>query len=86
MKMIFTKNAARKSHYGGARVHKGSMATLSGQKASSQSSDHLSMILRCLLATANKEAFRSPCLFPFLSFKLSSELWEVTLLCIVTMP
>ena len=45
--------------HGGARVHKGSMATSSGQKTSSQSSDHLSMILEryciiCWLQRTNK--------------------------------
>ena len=55
--------------YGGARVHKCSMATLSGQKTSSQSSDHLSVILErycaiCWLQRTNKaiEAFPSPSL------------------------
>ena len=60
VKIIFTKNVARMCHnYGGARVHKGSMATLSGQKTSSQCSDHLSMILEryctiCWLQQTNK--------------------------------
>ena len=48
MKIIFTKN--------NTRVQKGSMATSSGQKTSSQSSDHdIRAILRHLLAIANKQ-------------------------------
>ena len=63
MKIIFTKNAARMCHNMVALVsricQKGSMATSSGQKTSSQSSDHLSVILErysaiCCLQQTNK--------------------------------
>ena len=67
MKIIFTKNAARMCHnvvaFMSRTCQKGSKATLSEQKASSQSSDHLSMILErycaiCCLQRTN-EGYRS---------------------------